>query len=270
MKVVLFCPVREKPAVLSEALASHRSLEGISERWYLDDNEDQESSRLLRQEDAVFFEAPGLKPEYLIRDTHEWTAPLLDRMTIIRDEALEMLLESDADAIFTADADVILHPKTAAHLSGLGCPVVSEVFWSRWYGGCPWMPNVWDCGGYEFHSPESIFRLRAPGQYSVGGLGAVTCIHRKAIIAGARYRVNPLGFIGEDRHFCSNARDAGVPLVADSCYPSFHVYRETMLAEGSAWRNSGCDPGYFNRMWLDREWEAAVRSLAWQGSPVSC
>lgn len=47
-RVLLICPVRERPEVLRHALEAHWALAGVAERWYIDDNVDAESSRLLR------------------------------------------------------------------------------------------------------------------------------------------------------------------------------------------------------------------------------
>ena len=50
MRVVLYTPVRQSAEILALALESHRALKGISERWYVDDNDDMQSSTLLADE----------------------------------------------------------------------------------------------------------------------------------------------------------------------------------------------------------------------------
>jgi len=71
-------------------------------------------------------------------------------------------------------------------------------------------------------------RLRRPGLYPVGGLGACTLISRRAIEAGVRYqRIPNLTYWGEDRHFCIRAQALGFDLWADTHCPPRHLYRRS-------------------------------------------
>jgi hypothetical protein len=321
--------VRERPDVLRLALESHRKLEGIDQRWYLDDCDPySESAVMLGQEQMrddpqlgakelgrVWILPNGRfgKPEY---SDHQWTGRKMNRMADIRQMAINKFrdwcpddrLGVSWDALYISDSDVIPHPKTVKHLLSLDKPVVSEVYWSQWprpdicvcghpdidhnQGGkrrcqhstcpctpigftpsrSPWLPNVWDVQNYGFSSAESIFRLREPGQYQVGGLGAITLIRRDAIERGASYLPIPgiVNYPGEDRHFSIRCAVHGIELWADTCYPAFHVYRpEEQLDEARAWFENGCNPEYFRSQWLTMgethwmttSWEKQIRSM---------
>jgi cellulose synthase/poly-beta-1,6-N-acetylglucosamine synthase-like glycosyltransferase len=321
MKTILFCPVRERPDVLTLSLESHRRLEGISERWYLNDCDDPESHRLLAEEGVQILYPDGTSTrhpkwhwrEYATEKTgyenHQWTATLMNRMTQLRDIGLHEFhngLSDDSrdDRILILDSDVIPHPKTVERLISLDLPVVSTVYWSQWpvtndicecgharmfhydpplqvaasewrsclsctgckgmnLGRTPWLPNVWDFHNYQFSSVESILRLRTPGTYPVGGLGAITLIRRDAIEKGARYEPIPgiADYPGEDRHFSIRCAAAGIPLHVDTMYPAFHIYRpDEQLNEAREWFENGCGEHYFNSWFLTPEWEKQIRS----------
>jgi hypothetical protein len=289
MKIILFCPVREKPEVLKLSLEAHRKLEGISERWYFDDNEPfTESVKILRTAPGIRWWSVPSPGDYSPYEEHRWTSTLMSRMASIRDQAISQITnEPDADALFILDSDVIPHPKTVEHLASLNLPVVSTIYWSQWNQQVietqpdgstkeytrrsPWLPNVWDFHNYQFHGVESILRLKQPGTYPVGGLGACTLIRRDAIEKGARYEPVPgiRDYPGEDRHFSIRCAVNGIPLHVDTHYPAFHIYRpEEQLKTARLWMNGetngeliDCDPEYFADEWLTSEWEQQIRSM---------
>ncbi len=276
MKVILFSPVRQDAETLDLALGSHIALKGVAERWYYDDNDKATSSNLLARAggrilDPIEFD----KPEYNVSgETHAWTNKLVSRIATIRNHAIQEFLKTDADALFIADSDLILHPELVNHLATLGLPVVSEVFWSKWIPEDPWMPNVWDGHPYSFASPDNIIRLRDAmiedrgvriNHVQVGGLGACTLISREVLEAGIRYEpVAGLRNIwGEDRWFSIRASAHGFTLHADTSYPPFHVYRKEMLEEARAWFDCGCPREYFRNTILTDEWaDSITRKMA--------
>lgn len=246
------------------AIENHNKLEGISERWYMDDNDDPESSELLQGEKLI--PVPATRSEEYRRGTfgHLWTPKLMFRMADIRNAAIREFLNSDADALFMIDTDVFAHPHTAVHLAGLGKPIVSEVYWSQWNPGEQWLPNVWDIHYYRFTEAYSILRLREAGLYEVGGLGAITLLTREALELGIDYRPIPTitaDYAGEDRHFCIRATAAGVPLFADTHYPPFHVFRSEQFDEMKAWQRDGSHPGYFRKHWLTKMWAENIARM---------
>jgi hypothetical protein len=265
--IILFCPVRECPEILEVTLESHRELEGIAERWYFDDNEDPASSELLQGLNRI--EIPNLPPREGYQG-HGWTPSSMGRMAAIRDYALHHFGEKwTTDAVFMIDADIVPHPQTAVRLadpyeSDTGdALVVSEIFWSQWPSSPLWLPNVWDADNYSFHSLDNIVRLRDPGNYPVGGLGACTLIDWYAVEQGASYLPlsNLTVFPGEDRHFCIRNAALGIDMQVNTELPAFHIYRKEQLAEAKKWKKSGCPPCYFRENWLTDEWANQVRGM---------
>jgi len=257
-RIILYCPVRERSEVFAEVLASHRDLAGITERWYLDDNTEKATSLLLKNERCIRITPELPKPEYT---EHQWNVSLTKRMATIRNAGIAMFLQTKADALLLVDADLVLHPRLAVHLAYLNRPVVSEVFWSKWQPSDPWFPNVWDFQSCGYLNVDRIVRLREPGTYDVGGLGACTLIHRSVFEAGCNYDPIPtvLSWMGEDRHFSVRAAVLKIPLWADTQLTPFHVYRPEMLDEARVWRGAGCPPEYFKETWLTPEWEENLR-----------
>ncbi|ASA26581.1 hypothetical protein B9T62_33555 [Paenibacillus donghaensis] len=152
------------------------------------------------------------------------------------------------DYLFLIDSDLILHPDTLKHLISTDKDIISEVFWTQWQPGTLHQPQVWMHDEYnqwellpgEQLKPEEINRrfheflakLKEPGIYEVGGLGACTLISRKAILTGASYhQVKNISYWGEDRHFCIRAAALGIPLFVDTHYPALHLYRDSDLGK---------------------------------------
>lgn len=262
--VLLVCPVRGSARMAAMALATHRALHGVRRRLYFDDSGNAEVGDMLRTEaalngDAVVVFPPPTedRPDYdTAGPTHVWTPQLCSRVQAMRQHACDMLIVCGYRYMFMVDLDVWCHPNTVRYLTAAKRQVVSAVYWSKWSPTMPWLPNVWDIHQYGFAGPESIIRLRQPGVYPVGGLGACTLIHRGAVAMGANYKpVEGLPWPLEDRHFCVRAACAGVELWAATGLPPFHVYREDMWDEAVHWYNElGADPNYFRQRWLTDAW----------------
>lgn len=271
MKIALYCPVREDARTLKLSLEQHSKLEGISDRWYFDDNDDQESSssRLLAPLEQLFIPREIDRPQYLRKDsgTHEWTGTLMSRMAMIRNIGIDRFLKSDADYLFMIDADLFPHPATAVHLASLKRDIVSEVCWTQWKPHEPYLPNVWDQHNYSFRSFEWILSLRETGnQHKVGGLGAITLFSRRALEhPGVNYSLIPSlasVFPGEDRHFCIRAQAHGLELWADTQYPPFHLYRKTQWDELQEWLQAGSPSSWFKKRWLGQDWARRILAPA--------
>lgn len=262
-KIILFSPVRQDFDTLNLALGSHIGLKGVAERWYYDDNDEANSSDLLaRGEGRILPRLEHGRETYDVTgETHAWTNKLVSRIAAIRNAAIQAFMKTDAEYLFIVDADVIVHPDLVNHLLALNLPIVSEVYWSKWTPNDAWMPNVWDGHPYAFVSPESLVRLREPGVFPVGGLGACTLIRREVFEKGVRYApVAGLENIwGEDRWFCIRAAAAGFSLHADTAYPPFHVYRKEQLEEARSWFEVGCPATYFRDTQLTDEWAQSIK-----------
>lgn len=273
MSIVTFTPVRVEPEILERHLAHLFAAQGDQklEHWFYDDNSDPISSHLLH-EAARARQNVRLLPRVDLVDTdyrrdgstHQWSDAAVSRIAQIKNGAIERFLASStASHLFLVDADVLVPPSLIDHLSAVGTPIISAVYWTQFAPGDPYMPNVWDRDKYSFDSIESILRLAKPGHHAVGGLGACTLIERHVLEAGVDFSPIPnLRIWGEDRHFCIRAMCAGFPLAADSCATPFHVYRTALLTEADSWTASGSSPDWFRTNWVNRTWERSLRSLA--------
>ena len=265
-RVILYSMVREHPQILNLALESHAALEGVTDRWYWDDNDDHQSSALLSQQGAIVI--PGeteAKPEYVHNEvTHKWNGNLISRLAKIRNYGIDRFIESSADYLFMCDADMVFHPRTVERLIQDDVPINSTLCWAKWTPGQPWLPNVWDRHPYSFKDENQIFRLKNKGVFEVGGTGTCYLFRRDALKEGIDF--SPIESLlnviwGEDRFIAIKAELCGVPLYVDTAYPSFHVYRPSMLPEASAWYGAGAPSTYFNQKWLSNGWEDEIRSM---------
>ncbi len=230
VEVLIASTVRQDPDVLACFLASVGALETGTARLgraFVDDNDDPESSRLLRAAcgpgDRILA-AEGPRPPYVRGEvSHRWTDALMRRVARAKDRLIALAIELGTDFLFLVDSDLVLHPKTLRVLLAARHDIVAEVFWTRWDPEAPPQPQVWLTDTYDLHyrlSPGErvsgdvahrraerfLAGLRRPGLYQVGGLGACTLISRRALRAGVRFEdLYNLSFQGEDRHFCVRA-----------------------------------------------------------------
>lgn len=270
---ISFTPVRVEPGILEMFLTALGHVAEHSpgaEFWFYDDNVEESSSELLRAfatrigDRATILPELDLAPSDYSRAgaTHEWSFKAVDRVAAIKNAAIRRFLETDACHLFLVDADVIVRPELIDHLTEQQVDVVTAVYWTQFRPGHPYLPNVWDSDAYGFDSPESVIRLRSPGHYAVGGLGACTLVDRRVLEAGVDFTAIPsVRMWGEDRHFCIRAGVHGFSLVADTCLTPFHVYRAELLEPAGEWVAGGMDPGWFVERWLTRAWEHAVRMV---------
>jgi hypothetical protein len=258
--ILVASPVRQKPAILKEFLWSLENLDttGLTVAFvFIDDNE--EKSDLLQQFAAArpnvrIFAGEEMRNAYLCNETtHYWRENLIWKVAAFKDRFISLARGEDFDFLFLVDSDLVLHPKTLVHLSGLGKDIISEVYWTVWQPGIIPLPQVWVGDQYRLHPmrrgevleeqevsrrrEEFLAMLRRPGVYKVGGLGACTLISRRAISTGVSFaEIYNLGFIGEDRHFCIRAVALGLELYADTHYPPYHIYRESDLPGLAAYK----------------------------------
>jgi hypothetical protein len=260
-KVLIGSPVHQKPAVLREFLSSLEALETSDYSvayMFMDDNGEEESGSLLtdfqeRHSNTVIVKSSSAS-EYQRDDyTHYWREELIWKVAMMKDHMLRHALDHDYEHIFLVDSDLVLHPRTLNNLISTEKDIVSNIFWTRWQPGTMEMPQVWLQDEYTMHANnhnqpasnnetalqmfEFFAKLRMPGVYEVGGLGACTLISRKALQAGVRYeRIKNLSFWGEDRHFCIRAAALGFSLYVDTSYPAYHIYRDSDLEGVSAFK----------------------------------
>ncbi|WP_410513147.1 glycosyltransferase family 2 protein [Paenibacillus sp. BR2-3] len=255
-QVLLGSPIHQKPPILRQFLDSllRLKLEQLELDFYLiDDNEDKQSSSLLEEfkskNNNVFLQSSGYKDPYIRDDTtHFWNANLVWKVANFKNMMIQRAALLDYDYLFLIDSDLILHPHTLEHLAAMGKDIISEVFWTQWQPDTMLQPQVWmhdeysqweRLPGEQLSAEEISYRfnhfltkLRIPGVYEVGGLGACTLISRHAIETGVSYNIiKNISYWGEDRHFCIRAAALGIPLYVDTHYPALHLYRDSDLSK---------------------------------------
>lgn len=262
-RILIGSPVCQKPDVLRMFLFSLEKLSTSTlavQYMFIDDNTDPASSKLLHrfaekhpgQVEIIRSQEPP--STYTCNETtHVWTDELVWRVAGFKDQLIARAKEDDYDGLFLLDSDLLLQPATLETLVASEKDIVSEIFWTSWTPDSLPVPQVWltdQYTQYELkHRLETLTaeeqylrkyafyeKLRVPGLYEVGGLGACTLIRRKALLAGVNYsRIHNVTFWGEDRHFCIRAVALGFSLFADTHCPAFHLYRDSDFPEATVW-----------------------------------
>lgn len=254
-KILIGSPICQKPIVLMLFLMSIERLQLTDyEVFYhfIDDNHDPESQALLssfqRTRNNVLIESitEEENEHYL---SHNWSQDRIWKVGAYKDRIIERARLESFDYLFFVDSDLLLHPQTVTCLVETGKEIVAEVFWTKWEESAVEQPQVWVSDFYIQYEKEineklsqeeeyirtfNFFnKLRNPGVYEVGGLGACTLITMSAIEKGVSFRrIKNVSFWGEDRHFCIRANALGIDLFVDTHYPAFHVFRDSQLPGG--------------------------------------
>lgn len=248
------------PRILKEFLNSLQQLDQsgiIIDYMFIDDNESEESSRLLEQFSdghRVIIEKSNRVDSYICNEeTHLWKEHLIWKVAEFKNKIIQRAIENDYDYLFFIDSDLLIHPKTIGHLIDTKKDIISTIFWTKWDPSLPELPQVWMTDQYtifekergeDLTKEESLIRqqhfldkLKIPGIYEIGGLGACTLISREALLKGVNFsEIKNVSFWGEDRHFCIRAVAFGLSLFVDTHYPAFHIYRESELAGVSEYK----------------------------------
>jgi GT2 family glycosyltransferase len=192
---------------------------------------------------AVLQKAEPFGEDY-VRDekSHYWTEALMRKVGIFKDAIIEHAANSGYDYLFLIDSDLVIDAELIEHLKSRDKEIVAEVFWALWDGCQMELPNAWMYDGFGFSEPgipgkeeqrifnEFIRKFREPGLYKVGMTGACTLISKSALLKGVSFApIYNLTIKGEDRHFCIRAAALGIDIYLDTCYPAFHIYRESDL-----------------------------------------
>ncbi|WP_296972218.1 glycosyltransferase [Tepidanaerobacter sp. EBM-38] len=257
IKVLIGTTVRRQPEILKEYLMSLKCLDKTGLKcnyFFIDDNIDNTSKNLLKAfqeenpENDVRVIESDLKTSDYIEDenTHYWREDLIWKVARNKNIMLKHALKNEYDYAFLVDSDIFLHPLTLKHLISLGKDIVSEIFWTKWDNNSVELPQVWLSDQYNLfyksrdekisstelnkRTMDFINKLKIPGVYKVGGLGACTLISKNSISKGVSYsEIYNLTFWGEDRHFCVRAAALGIELFVDTHFPAFHIYRKSDL-----------------------------------------
>ena len=249
-RILIASPIKQVPSILKFFLESLDELvlnEFEINFYFVDNNEEQESIDLLDQfqqkhsNTIIVKDMPTesyQKNEY----THYWNDELVDKVAQIKDAIIDYALEANYDGLFLVDSDLVLSPDTLTRLEATNKDIISNIFWTKWQPDTKSLPQVWMMDEYSFSQIPSkkdearaqqeaalfLDKLKVPGVYEVGGLGACTLISRRALEKGVRFKRLPnVSFWGEDRHFCIRAAALGFALYVDTHQPAYHIYRES-------------------------------------------
>lgn len=253
-RILIGSPVCQKPEVLKVFLESLKHLNHKKfhlDYIFVDDNQDRESSEILkgfhRDGSVVTVMEASLPGDYRCDEsTHHWNNALMLRVGEWKNQIIRYAIDKEYDHLFLADSDLVLNPVLLEHLEAAGKDVISEIFWTRWHPGQPLEPNVWLFDEYDLawrdpgeeideatitkRREQFLEKLKIPGVYEVGGLGACTLISRNALLKGVNFSYIPnLTIHGEDRFFCIRAAVLGIGLYVDTSYPAYHIYRPSDL-----------------------------------------
>ncbi|WP_348620776.1 glycosyltransferase family A protein [Paenibacillus polymyxa] len=269
-KVLVGSPIRQNPSILKEFLESLRELEQETielSYLFIDDNDNPLSSKILlefSESTANVMIHKNSSTDYYFRNeiTHSWDEQLIWKVAQLKDIIIQIALEYNYDYLFFVDSDIVLHPRTIEQLKNTEKEIVSEIFWTKWYPDSPELPQVWLTDQYNMsyknrseqlsqeeiakRESEFIRKLRVPGVYEVGGLGACTLISKSAIEKGVNFKeIKNVSFWGEDRHFCIRASALGISLFVDTHFPAFHIYREEDLQKVEQFKTRAFNEGVF-------------------------
>ncbi len=235
IKILVGSPVKQNPKILKEFLYSLRSTkqENIAiDYCFIDDNDNQESSKLLKEfsesldANCSIYQSTTKDDIYVCDErTHYWSENLIWKVAEFKNFIINKAVDNNYDYLFLVDSDIVLHPATIEHLLSTGKDIISEVFWTRWEPSSAQEPQVWEMDTYTV-SQSFLNSLRVPGVYEVGGLGTCTLISKKALEAGVNFsKIKNVSFRGEDRHFSVRAVAKEFKLYVDTHYPAYHVFR---------------------------------------------
>lgn len=256
-RILIASPIRKPANILDLFFSSLETLDkkGLSiEYCFVDDNDEIESKRILKE----FINRN--KGELLEVDTewensevgkkeHFWTAEKIEKIAYFKNKIIEYFLNGDWDYLFFIDSDLIIQTSTLKNLLGDDKDIIANIFWTKWTETSREMPQVWLKDFYTlydahmlrpitetemfFEEEEFLCKLREPGVYRVGGLGACTLIKRIVLEKGVHFgSIYNLSFWGEDRSFCIRAAALGFDLYVDTKAPAFHIYREEQIEIG--------------------------------------
>ena len=172
--------------------------------------------------------------------THEWTLAAMRRVGANKGKILQRTLALKADAVWLADADLIMDTTTLASLISCERPIVSAVYWTHWskqpqetvksYAGPQvWLRHPYLLDGRGMDEAEFRAKLVTRELTRVWGFGACTLIARSVLEAGVDFSPAPDFpqeglWAGEDRQFCIKCERLHIEAWADPWPDIFHIY----------------------------------------------
>ena len=264
-KVLLFSSLKKPKLILEQSINSWINLKVENELKFdiliYDDEFDKESSNYitaLSEENKITIADFDIDFEDNYKGDHKWNITQIDRISIIKNKAINYCLENNYDALFLIDADLVLNTNTLSHLISLNKHFVFEVFWTLFYGENYHKPNAWDFHSWNYHNEETILKLSKKGTFKVGGGGACTLLSREVLQKGLNFkRLESLKYDGEDRHFCTRNQALGFEVFIDTHYPAYHIFNFDQVDEAREWYSNGARSVFFDK-WLNNQWKNKV------------
>lgn len=273
-KLLIGSPIKQKAAILKVFLENlcKMNYENMEVTYFfIDDNVEKESTELLKkfknENNNVILKSYtdyDIKQNeaYITDETHSWKQSLIERITTFKDSIIQYAQNNNFDYLFLVDSDIIMNKETILHLIERQVDIVSEIFWTSWNPGDNLVPQVWLQDESSLYirnwnkqytelekkqlNKDFIAKMKIPGIYEVGGLGACTLISKEALSYPLSFKtISNISFWGEDRHFCIRAKSFGLKLYVDTVYPAYHIYRESYLSGVKDYLQNGFDPNHF-------------------------
>ena len=184
--------------------------------------------------DGDFSDAPGIP-------THQWTANSMRRVGANKNKILQRALALKADAIWLADADLLMDRTTLLSLWAVEKPIACAVYFTHWVratketvpshaGPQVWLRHPYLLDGRGMEEWEFRAKLVNRELTRVWGQGACSLIRTPVIQAGISFEQIPERtmdqglMLGEDRQFCIRAERAHIDMWADPWSDIFHIY----------------------------------------------
>lgn len=255
-KIMIASPINKPPQILEKFFQSLNFLKSENyniEYLFVDDNDCEESSKIIydfmsKKNGDIVKSKEHDKNSLWEKSEHFWTSKKIQKVAYYKNEIIKKFLETKNEYLFFIDSDLVLHPNTLENLLKDDKDIVANIFWTKWQEQGNEYPQVWLKDFYTLYddhmlrpltqeqriNEEKNFleKLKTPGVYKVGGLGACTLIKRNVFEKGVHFGdIYNLSFWGEDRSFCVRAVALGFELYVDTINPAFHMFREHEISK---------------------------------------
>lgn len=211
-KIAIGCPIRNRAWILPEYLEALQEIDYPSKVYlFLENDSEDESLYILQQIKPDMLQSIKTGADRWRRG--EYNQDQFSHLAEVRNQFLEMFLQTDADYLLSVDSDVIVPPDILTRLLELADEktiigaAISNVAGKPLDGATPgnFLIRLNEYSGSYIHPPH----YELSGVMDVDVVGAVYLIPRKAIKDGVRYGENSQG---EDIYFSQQAKGKGYKL----------------------------------------------------------
>lgn len=263
-KILHFSPVRKSSEIVKLHLESLKKLnyKGFELHFsFFDDNIDEGSSLLLKEfitsTENAFLHKFELDNNLNYNGPKRWVPSLYDRITIIKDKAIDFFLKNNYDYLFLTDSDLIIHHRTLGNLIDQKKDFCSSIFWTHFDNTVTFTPNAWYSKHLGFNKID-LLNFRKKGTFPVDFTGACTLLSRKILEEGVSFKKIPIiNYLGEDKHFCIRASVMGYQAFVNTEYPAFHLYNSSNIEKGNQILECNFSDNYLED-WLNDDWEDKI------------